>query len=111
MTEDDHLESNRLNVEALAAAGDGLSKSRPVEHRIYFDAFEQRAGFVEDVRRLGFEIVPNDDDENPPPFDICVRREDRVDLASIHRVVMELVELVESYGGEYDGWESPVERA
>lgn len=38
------------------------------------------------------------------PFVLEVRREDPVTLQEIHAVVMQVAELAEQHGGDYDGW-------
>ena len=44
------------------------------------------------------------------PFGAQVYRTDAVELDHIHEVVMELVELAQAQGGDYDGWECGVVR-
>ncbi len=61
-----------------------------------------------EAEALGF--VAGDEAE-PDSFCARVSRVDHVDLESIHRVVMTLVAAAKRHGGDYDGWECPVEAA
>lgn len=45
-----------------------------------------------------------------PAFAVRFERMDKVDWASINAATIELLDLAESVGGEYDGWETSVER-
>lgn len=106
------LEGDRKTVEALIAHGDPLTKSRAVDHWVYFASVSARVRFVSETDALGFSATEmHDDGKGPNPFWVCVSRVDHVDLVSIHRVVMTLVAAARRHGGDYDGWECPVEAA
>ena len=110
--EDDaeQLEGDRKTVQALIAHGDPLTKARQVDHWIYFPTARRRDGFVGEVEALGFSASVHDDGNEPNRHCACVSRVDRVDLASIHAVVMTLFAAARRHAGTYDGWECPVER-
>lgn len=105
-------EGDRKIVETLIAHGDPLTKARPVDHWVHFGLASARDRFLSDTDALGFRATDVHDDGNEPnPFCACVSRVDHVDLDSIHRVVMTLVATAKRHGGDYDGWECPVEVA
>jgi len=102
---------NRRVVEQLEAEGDSLSEARRVDHWAYFDSVAARDEFVEVVRNHGFEIERIADDvEGDHPFSAQVYRHDSVQLHFIHDVVMSLKQTAEELGGNYDGWETSVEK-
>lgn len=106
------LEGDRKTVDALIAHGDPLTKARPVDHWVYFGSASARDRFLADTEALGFSATDvHDDGAEPEPFCAHVTRVDRVDLESIHRVVMTLVVAAKRCGGNYDGCECPLEAA
>jgi hypothetical protein len=104
------LEGDRKTVAALVAAGDPLTKPRQVDHWIYFPTSTGRDAFTSEATELGFTVTNTHDEAEPPNHHcVCVSRVDRVDLQSIHRVVMTLFAAAKRNSGDYDGWECPVE--
>ena len=101
--------ADRRLVQVLADKDDVLAKPRRVDHWVELATAEARERFVEAARRAGFELQRAAEIEGDRPFAAQVFRTDPVELAHIHDVVMELVELVEREGGDYDGWETSVE--
>jgi hypothetical protein len=99
------IEDRKL-VDLLAEKGDGLTTPRPVRHWLDFTSSTGREAFIAAVRELGFSDEGGGDEEHP--FAAQIAREDPVELGHIHDVVMELVELADQHGGDYDGWETPV---
>jgi hypothetical protein len=107
--EAEQLEGDRKTVEALIAHGDPLTKARLVDHWVYFETAQARRAFVEQVEPLGFTATTHDEGDAPRPHCACVSRVDRVDLETIHKVVMTLFAAAKRLAGHYDGWECPVE--
>ena len=99
-------------IEALEREGDPLTKRRRVDHWIYFPLAEQRDRFIAACKNGGFEMQDGPAPAGPadPPFCAMIYREESVQLEDIHAVVMSLHRLAEQHGGEYDGWETSVER-
>lgn len=102
---------NRSVVEALERAGDLAAVARRVDHWVYFSTKRSRASFARVAARAGFTV---EDAINSPAdehgFGARVHRSDIVELAHIHSVVMHLVELAGQHQGDYDGWETSVEK-
>jgi len=92
-------------VENLAKHGDVAEKPRVVDHRAYFSATADRAGFAEAVRRKGFAVRrEGEGGDGGRRLWVDFERTDPVVLDHIHEIAWELYQLAESFGGEYDGW-------
>ncbi len=103
---------DRRLVEALTDHGDPLTKPRRVDHRAAFSAERGRAAFLAAVTELGFEAVPPEvKSANRRRYLAQVHRVDSVELEDIHSTVMELKLLAEEHGGDYQGWETTVEKS
>ncbi len=103
----------RRVVEALEKEGDPLTAPRLVSHWVYFPSVEKRAEFEARVVLKGFKIVnehENNDPQAKSPYGVTLERIDRVDWRSIDDVTLDLFDLTQELGGEYDGWETTVER-
>lgn len=92
---------------ALAALGDDLSQPRKLEHTVFFEAGERAETFAAEVRERGFETTIQNEDEGGVLVTVA-REEPNVRIQHLHGVVLELLELVETHDGEYDGWEARV---
>jgi regulator of RNase E activity RraB len=102
---------DRRLVEVLTNEGDALTTPRRVDHRASFTTAEARDRFVVAATQAGFELQRAAKVQGKErPFGAQVYRVDAVDLEHIHDVVMQLVEIAEREGGDYDGWETAVER-
>ncbi|MCU0917170.1 MAG: DUF695 domain-containing protein [Planctomycetes bacterium] len=102
---------NRHLVEELEKEGDPLTAPRPVNHWAYFSAPEKRAEFVARVKAKGFAVIDESEDEAPKTkyrYGVTLERTDRVDWKSIDEITLELFDLAQELGGEYDGWETTV---
>lgn len=98
---------DRQVVAVLEEHGDVHSIPRRIDHWAYFRSPAARQAFVESVIPEGFALEGTSDDE---AFSAQVFRTDTVELDHIHDVVMKLFKLAELHGGDYDGWECPVEK-
>ena len=101
---------NRRLAEVLEENGDDPEIPRRVDHWAYFPSKKQRSAFVKAVAAHGFK---NDRTNAPEPddtFGARVFRTDRTELESIHAAVMLLWVVAKEHGGQYDGWETSVEK-
>lgn len=103
---------NQRVIEVLEKEGDPLTAPRPVSHWAYFPSAEKRAEFVRRVKAKGFKVT--DEPENNEAttkcrYGVILERTDRVDLQSINELTLDLFDLAQELGGEYDGWETTVE--
>ncbi|MEY5049488.1 MAG: hypothetical protein RLZZ175_2847 [Bacteroidota bacterium] len=103
---------NRRVVEVLEENGDDLTQPREVDHWIYFNTIEDRTKYVEEVKNEGFTIVNETklDDRKEMPYSLQISRFDNVDLNSVNDYVLYLWALAEEYNGDYDGWETSIEK-
>jgi len=98
-------------VQNLIDAGDNLSKARRVDHWVYFSDKSKMEAFRKELKKLNFKIQSATKIEHDStPFMIQFYRTDKVDLDSIYAITSSLRELAISLGGEYDGWETSVEK-
>ncbi|MGF3104578.1 DUF695 domain-containing protein [Rossellomorea sp. DUT-2] len=100
---------NRHVVERLEESGDTLQVPRKVDHWVYFDLPKGMKRFAKAIKKEGFSIEsetghPNEEGK----YVLTISRVDLVDLHSINEVTDLLVEISETYDGEYDGWETLV---
>lgn len=104
---------NRRVIEVLEKQDDHLTSQRLVSHWAYFPSAEKRAEFVARVTPRGFTVT-NEHENNDPAakcrYGVTLERADRVDWESINGVTLELLDLAQGLGGEYDGWETSVEK-
>lgn len=103
--------ANRDVLDALGRHQDVSAIPRLVQHWIYFPNPEARSRFRKAASSSGFRI----ESESAAPVDatefsygISVVRIQAVVQAEIDATVIELLHLAQKFGGDYDGWESPV---
>ncbi|MCE9522760.1 MAG: DUF695 domain-containing protein [Alphaproteobacteria bacterium] len=100
---------NRKVCDALESHGDLLTTKREIDHWAYFPSAESRDTFVARANAIGYTLrVPTERGEPGKKFEAQIFRVDSADIDEINSVTLELFELAQQLGGEYDGWESPV---
>jgi hypothetical protein len=103
--------SDRRIVTILREQGDSGSTPRRVDHWAYFPTAEARDAFVATVNADGFELDgATSDGKGQRTYGAHVYRTVPVELDHIHDVVMALFDAAAQHGGEYDGWETSIER-
>jgi uncharacterized protein (TIGR01619 family) len=105
--------ANRQVVENLEECGDSLKAPRPVRHWIYFKSSEDLSKFVAEAVSSGFKVIhesESDDLESDYLYGVTLERVDNVDWDSINDVTLHLSRLAGAFGGDYDGWETSVEK-
>jgi len=103
---------NRLVVEQLEKGGDKLEKERQVDHWIFFKTDSDRETFLDKIKSDGFGIVLSDYDKSfgEFPYRLHIKRVDKVDLNSVDQYVLYLWNLANECNGDYDGWETSIEK-
>lgn len=102
---------DRRVVESLMERGDPLKRPRRVDHWVYFEVAGKRDAFVRAATDAGFALESaHEDATSERRYCAQIHRVDAVELEEIHDVVMSLIELALDHDGEYDGWETSVER-
>lgn len=103
---------NRRVIEQLEKGGDKLTIEREVFHWIYFKSDNDREKFLEKIKNDNFSIVSKDSDKSwgEFPFQLQIKRNDMVNHNSVDDYVIYLWEIANEIGGEYDGWETSIEK-
>ncbi len=90
----------------LAANGDDHTKPRPVDFTILFKSQADRDAFIEQALPLGYQRGEEMTDADPTHCHL--KRVTSVEPELIAKLSVELRELAEQHGGDYDGWGCPV---
>ncbi|PZV84359.1 uncharacterized protein (TIGR01619 family) [Algoriphagus aquaeductus] len=103
---------NRRVIEQLEKGGDNLTKEREVFHWIYFKSESDREIFLEKIKNDNFSIVDKGSDKSYGEFAyrLQLKRVDKVDQNSVDEYVIYLWKLANEIGGDYDGWETSIEK-
>ena len=98
---------NQKVVSRLQKAGDKLDKERQTDHWFYFSTGADRSCFIYYAvqKRFKIESTEKTTDLNRP-FKLHLSRTDKVDIASISKITLELRRQAKKCKGEYDGWET-----
>ena len=97
---------NRRVLDKMGQEGDPLTRAREIEHFMYFNTDGDRQGFLGMIGEDNFKIVSQrySSERDEMAFSLVISRVERVDTSSIDEVVFYLIQLVEMFNGEYDGW-------
>jgi uncharacterized protein (TIGR01619 family) len=109
---DDWQQIKDLQVlSALRKSGDDWSKRRQVDHWLYFRTADARDAVAGRLLAKGFRIIGRKDPEkSEDKWVLHVQREDSVRPQDITKITVSLMHLAKEHGGEYDGWETSVEK-
>jgi hypothetical protein len=99
--------SNEKVILNLTKEGDDLSKSRQVDHWLYFKNESGRNKFILYATKEKFRIEKKDyHKESTLPYQLQISRTDKVDINSISTITITLRKKALEYNGNYDGWET-----
>lgn len=102
--------ANRRVCEALEGRGAKLTAAREIDHWSYFQTPEAVDAYLAEVAADGFRVRSRSvNDEGSLRFGAQVWRIDIPSYSNIDAVTLPLFEAAASHGGEYDGWECPIE--
>ena len=107
------LIKNMAVLEALENAGDEADIIRPVWHYVVFDSDDRRKRFIDWSQENGF--VPTDRVRSNAPGEldpgmVCVVRSQSTRPDEIDNYVLKVFGAAKQFGGDYDGWETRVEK-
>lgn len=108
--DDSRMKGNISVLNNLRSHGDDLSKSRDVFHWIYFKSETDRKNFITKVMAEGFTVINTATIEDIYPYQLQIKRFDKVDLQTVNTFVDYLAKLAEELKGNYDGWETSIEK-
>jgi regulator of RNase E activity RraB len=101
---------NRRVCEALERHGDKLTVEREIDHWCYFQSADAVDAYVVEVSTMGFQVRNRPvSDEGTLRFGAQIWRLDTPSYSNIDEVTLPLFEAASRHGGQYDGWECPVE--
>lgn len=103
---------NRRVLDQLKKGGDDLTKPREVFHWIYFKTQNELIQFENFTKDLGFKTKNKEKTEQPNEykFVILISRNDKVGYDEIDEYTLELWEKAQELNGDYDGWETSIEK-
>jgi uncharacterized protein (TIGR01619 family) len=101
---------NRRVIDNLEKKGDNLTKSREVDHWIYFKTDKDRKLFLDKIESEGFTVVDkrHDKEWGEYSFSLQIKRIDNVDWSSVDDYVLYLWQIASETNGDYDGWETQI---
>ncbi len=103
---------NHRVLTSLEKSGDHHDIEREVTHWIYFQSADDRDRYLNAAIQKGYKVVALDEDaeREERQFGLRVSRSHAVDFRTIDDAVLELFDLAGECGGDYDGWETSVEK-
>jgi uncharacterized protein (TIGR01619 family) len=101
---------NRSVLDNLEEGGDKLTLEREVFHWIYFKTEKDQENFIKEVGKLNFSVVDKNKIKDEFPYQLQIKRVDKVDEESVNEYVIQLWTLAPKYNGNYDGWETSIEK-
>ena len=101
---------NRSVLDNLEKGGDKLIVEREVFHWMYFKTEKERDSFLKETENLGFTMVSKDKIKDEFPYQLQIKRVDKVDEESVNDYTIQLWKLAPKYNGNYDGWETSIEK-
>jgi len=104
--------TNRRVIDLLEREGDSLTKEREVFHWIYFKTEKDREKYLDKIKNDNFSVVQMINDKSWGEYYCClvIKRVDKVDFSSVDEYVIYLWRLANETNGNYDGWETSVEK-
>ncbi len=109
--ETSNLMADQSVIMNLLEAGDDLTKARRVDHWLYFSTESDMEACKRELERQNFVAQSSGKNEDAAlPYELQIWRIDKVDAKSIFPVTTALRDMAEEFNGEYDGWETSVEK-
>jgi uncharacterized protein (TIGR01619 family) len=96
--------ANREVLEALERHGDVHTIVREVDHTLDFPSEIARSQFCSQLLEKGYRLTEETESGGELGFRATVSRDHSVDQDTIDGIVLNLMQLVEQFGGTYDGW-------
>jgi regulator of RNase E activity RraB len=102
---------NEQVISQLIKAGDNLTKPRKVQHWIYFKSANNRKEFIIFIQKKGYNIDHFDLVKSDKfPYSLTFSKVNKVTYEAMNPVTKELKTIAKKYDGDYDGWETSVEK-
>lgn len=103
---------NRNVVEQLEKNGDKLTKPREVNHWIFFKSENDQATFIKKIQADNFKIELQEFNKSLGefPYKLRISRFDKVGYEDIDEYCIHLWQIAKECNGDYDGWETSIEK-
>ncbi len=96
---------NHRIVEALAESGDNATLPHHIDHWLNFQKKKDRTDFIKALEGKNYAIEKIDADKSHS-LTLQISEENKTDLETIDKSVIQLFELAEKFKGIYGGWET-----
>ena len=106
----DQIESNKRTLDALKDAGEKFKASRDIFHWLYFENKTDLNNFLSEIKSNGYELVNSNIIKDKLPYQLQIKINDFVSKTTMDSQVIYLVDMAKKYNGDYDGWETSVEK-
>ncbi|MGE0635495.1 MAG: DUF695 domain-containing protein [Bacteroidia bacterium] len=99
---------NHRIVEALGENGDNPELSHHIDHWLSFEKKKDLVAFIKALEGKSFAVEKTaiDKTQKTHPFTLQISEENKTDLESIDKSVLQLFELAEKFNAIYGGWET-----
>lgn len=104
------LENNHKTLQALEDAGDDFTVSRDIFHWIYFKTQADVNDFIQEVASKEFQTVRIKTVDNMLPYQLQIKIKSPVSKEIIEDQTQYLLGAARKCNGDYDGWETSVEK-
>jgi len=101
------LIQNHKVCKSLSDSGDNLKIARAIEHKLYFKDDSKKALLIKDLENSGFVIQEEIENEEGIKG-LSFYRLDKPYYYDIDSLTLELIDKLESFDANYDGWETSV---
>jgi uncharacterized protein (TIGR01619 family) len=102
---------NRRMVKTLLEKGDDITKTRDIEHFLYFKTQGNRRSFLTAIDLPRFNVIdmPVEKTESGDyPFKLVISRQDKPDVQIMDKITIHFLQLAKKNNGRYDGWKTHV---
>ena len=101
---------HRRQIDLLAQKGDGLNKSRRIDHFFYFPSRSKREEFMRNLSAENFQLASMEDGDEGESmrYSLQLFRNDIPDYRQVNGLFMPLWERARKFQGRYAGWETYV---
>ena len=107
--QDDERSHEEATVAELHELGVDLSQRHPLEHYLYFPFASQAQAVADELRAQGFQVAVETEDEGETWL-VLARHEIPISVRSLSDLRARFESLALVRGGDYDGWNVPVDR-
>jgi uncharacterized protein (TIGR01619 family) len=102
---------NRRMIKTLLEKGDNITKTRDIEHFLYFKTQGNRRGFLTALDLPRFNVIDMPVEKTEPgeyPFKLVISRQDKPEVQNMDKITISFVQLAKKNSGRYDGWKTQV---